>query len=305
MNKVFCITGPTAVGKTKISIEFAKRHHLEIINGDAFQVYIGMDIGTAKPTLQERAIVPHHFFDIIPSTNEFSVCEYQTRIRELFTEFHKLNKIPMIVGGSGFYLDAALFDYQFNSPSRTSFNESELDSYSNNQIRALLDDLHYDEEHKIPLNNRKRLLRAYQIAISSNNQKQVKRNFDALYDICQIFLTDDRAAIYSRINQRVDCMMNEGLLSEVKSLYPAGFSKTSKEAIGYKQLIRYLENECSLIDAVEDIKKTTRHFAKRQITWFHNHPYTHILSIENKSFEEIQTELESIYNEWMKKEEAC
>ena len=89
MNKVFCITGPTAVGKTKISIEFAKRHHLEIINGDAFQVYIGMDIGTAKPTLQERAIVPHHFFDIIPSTNEFSVCEYQTRIRELFTEFHK------------------------------------------------------------------------------------------------------------------------------------------------------------------------------------------------------------------------
>jgi tRNA dimethylallyltransferase len=294
--KVLCLTGPTGVGKTRIALKLAERFHLEIINGDAFQIYQNMNIGTAKPTAEEQARVPHHYFDVISSKEYYSVFDYQKGVRETIEKVNQKNELPFLVGGSGLYLDSVLFDYQFTENKRSDEFEKRYLAVSNEELKSILDKQNKTVSDKIPVQNRKRLLRALEI-IETNPNPTIHKNVE-MYDSLLLVLTDNREVLYERINKRVDQMMEQGLLEEVKSLYPNQFSKTSKEAIGYKQLIEYLENEVSLDDAIDNIKKASRHYAKRQLTWYRNHPGTVIYSIENKSFEETISELEKLILDW-------
>ena len=267
MQKVIVITGPTAVGKTKLSIEIAKRLHTDIINTDAYQVYRKMDIGTAKPTMREQNLVKHHFIDIIDPKDEFSVYDFQKKVRILINKMQKDNKIPLLVGGSGLYIDAVIKNYHFDEEKRI---DAKFDDISNETLYQMLVDLDKSAAEKIHPNNRKRLIRAIELAQSPISKDSRSQNKDFYYDTLLIFLNDNRDALYERINQRVDQMISDGLIEEVKAIQINHFSRTSKVAIGYKEIISYLNGDLTKEEAIALIKKNSRHYAKRQFTWFKN-----------------------------------
>ena len=259
LKKVIVITGPTAVGKTKISIEIAKLLNTEIINGDAYQIYKMMNIGTAKPTEEELSQVKHHFFDLIDPSVSFSVSDYQSNIRKLIESFHQQNKVPLIVGGTGLYIDSVLRNYQFLAPKRS--NDNQYDDLSNEELHNILKNLDEDASNNIHMNNRKRVLRAIELANTQETSTRTLKN-EFLYDSLIIFLNDDREKLYGRINNRVDKMINDGLIEEVKNLYPDKLGLTAKSAIGYKELYEYFDGSISKEEAIDKIKKNTRHYAK-------------------------------------------
>ena len=235
------IVGPTGVGKTKLSIMLAKKYQGIIINADACQVYKELNIGTAKIKEEEKEGIPHYLLDLKKVTDDYSVCDYQKDIRELLKKYQDKNII--LVGGTGLYLKSALYDYEF-SP-------LEVKDYS----AYLVIDKH----------NRRRL---------ENYLNRVNKNLKEpklLYDVKFIGLTTNRQILYEKINQRVEEMFKDGLLEEVKGLYQKyGLTKILSRAIGYKEIIKYLDGKITLEDAKEEIKKNSRHYAKRQYTWFNN-----------------------------------
>ena len=292
MQKVIVITGPTAVGKTKLSIEIAKRLHTDIINTDAYQVYRKMDIGTAKPTMREQNLVKHHFIDIIDPKDEFSVYDFQKKVRILINKMQKDNKIPLLVGGSGLYIDAVIKNYHFDEEKRI---DAKFDDISNETLYQMLVDLDKSAAEKIHPNNRKRLIRAIELAQSPISKDSRSQNKDFYYDTLLIFLNDNRDALYERINQRVDQMISDGLIEEVKAIQINHFSRTSKVAIGYKEIISYLTKE----EAIALIKKNSRHYAKRQFTWFKNKTAATIVNIDTEHFDKTIDEVENLIKNFL------
>lgn len=283
MDKVIIITGPTAVGKTKCSLSIAERLKTEIINGDAYQIYKGMDIGTAKPTKEELSKIKHHLMDYLDPLENFSVADYQRIVRTKIEEFKNNNLIPLIVGGSGLYLESVICNYTFDGKTRDHTFEEKYKDLSNIELHSLLKKLDPVSYNDIHPNNRKRVLRALELALS-NEQKGTKKK-EMLYDALVIVLNDNRDALYNRINKRVDIMLEEGLVDEVKSFYPDKLGLTAKAAIGYKEFFDYFDGICSLEETIDKIKQYSRNYAKRQLTWFRNKEYVTEVFIDANNFE--------------------
>ncbi len=255
---ILCIVGPTGVGKTKLSVELAKRYNAIIVNADAMQVYKGMNIGTAKIKENEKENIPHYLFDICDVKTNFTVYDYQKEARKILTEFK--NKNIIFVGGTGLYLKAALYNYVFLDEDR---NDNTYDDLSNDELYKLA--LQKDSNMDIHINNRKRLIRFL------NKKKGQEEECYPLYKALFIGLTTNRDILYDRINRRVDLMFQEGLEEEARNFYNMNInSKALSTAIGYKELFKYFDGEISLEEAKELIKKNSRHYAKRQYTWFNN-----------------------------------
>ena len=255
---ILAIVGPTGVGKTKLSIELAKKYHAIIMNCDAMQVYKGMNIGTAKIKEDEKEGIPHYLFDIKDVSDNYTVYDYQKEARKFIEENKDKNII--FVGGSGLYLKAALYNYEFQENDKTT---NTYDDLSNEELyeRALKK----DPNMNIHKNNRKRLVRFL------NKETIDIPTSKPLYDAIYIGLTCDRETLYEKINKRVDKMFEDGLIDEVKSFYDKKInSKAIQTAIGYKELYKYFDGEISLEEAKDLIKKNSRHYAKRQYTWFNN-----------------------------------
>ena len=295
MDKVIVITGPTAVGKTKLSVKIAKELNTEIINSDAYQVYKGLDIATAKIKEEEKEGINHHLLDIIDPSTEFSVFDYQKITREKITEFINNNKIPLLVGGSGLYIDAVVKNYNFNEEKRNSKLEEETKELTNEELHQILVSLNPDKAKEIHPNNRKRVLRSIELEKSNIDKDERNKKNEPYYDSLIIFLNDDRETLYERINNRVDQMVKEGLIEEAKYFYDNNLlSKTSKATIGYKELFEYFDNLISLEEAIDLIKKNSRHYAKRQMTWFNNKPDVVKVKINLNNFNQTIEEVKNI-----------
>ena len=265
MNKVIVITGPTAVGKTKLSIELAKRYNGEIINADAVQVYKGLDIGSAKVTEEEKEDIPHHLFDIKEVDEEYTIYHYQKDCRKLIKEVQGRGKTPILVGGTGLYIKAALYDYKLTEEKETNTYDDLTDEELYNKL------LEVDKDIVIDKNNRRRLIRALNYYKENNKSINTNTTNKLLYDAIFIGLTTDRRILYDKINTRVDIMIKEGLLNEVKVFYDKNIrTKPLLNAIGYREIYSYFDGNISLEEAIDKIKQNSRHYAKRQYTFF-NH----------------------------------
>ncbi len=281
-NKLVIIAGPTAVGKTKLSVELAKRINGEIISADSMQVYKGMDIGTAKIAKDEMKGVPHHLIDILEPTEDFNVVEFARRSKRIIEELHAKDRIPILVGGTGFYIQSVLYDIDFteNDNDMTFRHELEEEAKKSGSeaLHKRLEAVDPEAAKAIHPNNVKRVIRALEFyeksksKISDHNKEQ--RAKSSPYDFHYFALTNDRKIIYSNIEKRVDLMMDAGLVTEVKTLLDKGVPRgcVSMQGLGYKEIAACLENEISLEEAVYILKRDTRHFAKRQITWLKREP---------------------------------
>ena len=273
---VLCIVGPTAVGKTKMSIELAKQLTGEIISGDSMQIYRGMDIGTAKATMDERQGIPHHLIDEKNPDEPYSVAAFQQTVRAKMEEIKSRGKLPIIVGGTGLYIKSVLYDYEFAGESESKeIDEAKYGHLSNEELHAKLATVDEAGAKDIHPNNRKRVIRALEIYETSGVKKSEmieKQEHKMIYDACLIGLTDDRTVLYDRINKRVDVMYETGLVEEVKALFDEGIPAESQSirAIGYKELYDYFKGFISLEESKELIKRNSRRYAKRQYTWFNN-----------------------------------
>ena len=270
---IIALVGPTGIGKSSLALKVAKEVQGEIVNCDAFQIYKYMDIGTAKPSLEERTIVPHHLFDYVEPTYSFSVYDYQVSLRNKIKELKEKNVPIILVGGTGLYLKASLYDFDLNKEEER-IDMSEYEKLSSEELHKVLEKLDYQESLKIHMNNRKRVLRAIEICLTQGMKKSeliAKQEHKLLYDVCFVGLTKNRQELYDNINKRVDIMFENGLMDEVKNLlkvYPDDLR--SFQAIGYKEIIDGLKNNLSEEDIKEAIKKNSRRYAKRQYTYFEN-----------------------------------
>lgn len=263
---VIVITGPTATGKTKLSVELAKRINGEIINCDSTQIFKTLDIATAKVTNEEMDGIVHYLIDIKDITDNYTVYDYQRDAREKINEILKKNKTPILVGGTGLYIKAALYDYKFEE-------ESKNENFENVDTKVLYDKLmKVDPESDIHPNNRKRIIRALNYYLSNCKKLSSKEKSDKiLYDTIFIGLSADRIVLYDKINKRVDKMIENGLLEEAYKVYKSNIrTKAVMTPIGYKELFLYFENKMSLDECIEKIKQKSRNYAKRQYTWFNN-----------------------------------
>jgi len=257
---IIVITGPTAVGKTKLSVEVAKKINGEIINADSTQIFKELDIATAKVTKEEMENIPHHLIDIKNVNKDYTVFDYQKDCRNKIEEIINKNKTPILVGGTGLYIKAALYDYKFNEESI----KNDYSNYTNEELYNKL--LEINPKTEIHKNNRKRIERELdKYSINSvNNEKTNKLLYNAIF----IGLTTDRETLYNRINNRVDQMLNNGLIEEAKKIYNTNIrTKAVLTPIGYKELFDYFDNKCTLEDSIELIKQRSRRYAKRQYTW--------------------------------------
>ena len=267
MKKVFVIVGPTGVGKTKLSIELAKRCSGEIINADAMQVYRGLNIGTAKIREEEKEGIPHHLFDIKDVREEYSIFQYQKDCRRVIDEVYKRVNTPILVGGTGLYIKSALYDYQLDE----NHDIHSYNDFSTDELYHMLISKDKDIEGYIDKNNRRRIINAICYYDSHSESIRYNKTNQLLYDAIFIGLTTDREFLYSIINQRVDDMIHNGLVDEVKSYYDNKiFTKPLLGGIGYKELYQYFDDKLSFEDAVSLIKRNSRRYAKRQYTFFYH-----------------------------------
>ncbi|MGV3130075.1 tRNA (adenosine(37)-N6)-dimethylallyltransferase MiaA [Staphylococcus sp. IVB6181] len=275
------IVGPTAVGKTELSIELAKAIDGEIISGDSMQVYKGMDIGTAKATADEMQNIPHYLIDILNPDQSFSAYDFKVRAEAQIKKIISKGKIPIIAGGTGLYIQSLIYDYPFDkeeiSPEKAEEvrqKMTELETLSNEQLHNYLASFDAASSEDIHPNNRKRVLRAVEYYLKTkkklSNRKKVQQ-YTENYDTLLIGVETSRKTMYQRINNRVDVMMNAGLLEEVQQLLEQGYSNCqSMQAIGYKELIPAINQDITIDQAVDKLKQHSRNYAKRQMTWFKN-----------------------------------
>lgn len=276
--KLLVIIGPTAVGKTKLSIEMAKRYNGEIISGDSMQIYRGMDIGTAKIKPEEMEGIPHHLIDIKEPTENFSVAEFQHLVRAKIDEIVQKGKLPIIAGGTGLYIQSVIYDYQFSDvPGDETYRlmlEERVKEIGNEALYKELMEVDPESASQIHPNNIRRVIRALEIfhlTGKTMQEFQSTQQPDLLYDTAIIGLTMEREKLYERINYRVDIMVEEGLIEEVKRLYQQGLRDCqSIQAIGYKEIFTYFDGKMSLEEAIANLKQNSRRYAKRQLTWFRN-----------------------------------
>ncbi len=272
------LTGPTAVGKTKASIELAKSIGGEIISADSMQVYRYMDIGSAKISKEEMEGVPHYLVDVLDPREDFHVVKFQEMAKSAMEEIYSHGHIPILVGGTGFYIQALVYDIDFTNKDEDTSIRRKLETFADQEgLTALHERLRKVDPKSAELihtNNKKRVIRALEFfeqtgkPISEHNE--VEKSKKSPYDFRYFVLTDDRQRLYNRIDQRVDLMIEKGLVEEVKGLRQMGCKKdmVSMQGLGYKEILEYLDGDTSLEEAIYKIKRDTRHFAKRQLTWF-------------------------------------
>ena len=276
--KIAAVVGPTSSGKTRFGIELAKRWNGEVISADSMQIYEGMDIGSAKPTVEEMDGVPHHLIGIIPRDQNFSVAQYAELAHKTIQEVHSRGKFPIIVGGTGLYIDSVInnitfIDTEVDEQLRRSLYE-QAQSEGSNALWEKLKNIDPQSAAKIAPNNTKRVIRALEIfyttGMTMTEQNERSRRVPTPYETIKLGIkTKDRAELYDRINRRVDEMMQRGLLDEARALFESDSgTNTASKAIGCKEFIPYFKGEITLDEAVETLKKETRHYAKRQLTWF-------------------------------------
>ena len=269
---LICIVGPTGSGKTDVALKLADFYHAPIINADAFQIYQEMDIGTAKIEKGSKEYKKHYLLDIVKPDQSYSVKQYQEDFRSIYLKLKKDYKDIIVCGGTGLYIKAALYDYAFEDEEEADI--SDLENMSNEELAALLKELDPKALETIHMNNRKRVIRAIQIARTHvyNKSESIDKQEHKLFfkeEAKFLFLNPNREALYEGINKRVDIMFEKGLIDEVKGLLNKyQLSHTAKAAIGYKEVIDYLDNKYSLEECKELIKKRTRNYAKRQVTFF-------------------------------------
>ena len=272
------LAGPTAVGKTKASIGLAKRIGAEIISADSMQVYKHMDIGSAKITHSEMSGISHHLIDILEPEEEFNVVRFQKLALEAMEQIYEKGKIPLIVGGTGFYIQSVLYNIDFTENDSPNDYRKKLEILAKEKgaeyLHTMLTAVDPKSALQIHTNNIKRTIRAlefyHQTGMKISEHNEAEREKESPYQYAYFVLTDDRAKLYERIDRRVDLMMESGLEEEVRFLKDRGVSSTSTamQGLGYKELYAYMNGEYSLEEAVRIIKRDTRHFAKRQLTWF-------------------------------------
>lgn len=277
--RLIILTGPTAVGKTEISIELAKRLDGEIISADSMQVYKYMDIGSAKITPGEMCGIKHYLIDVLDPTDDFNVYRFKNMAEDALREIYGRGKVPIIVGGTGFYIQALLYDIDFSEDEDTNSQyRKELEELAKlngpEYVHEMLKDIDPESYRTIHANNVKRVIRALEYYHDTNTKMSehnlTQRQKESPYDFRYFVLNDDRDLIYSRIDKRVDMMVEAGLVSEVRALTERGLTldNISMQGLGYKEILNYLNGEYDLSEAVRIIKRDTRHFAKRQLTWF-------------------------------------
>lgn len=309
MNKIplIVIVGPTAVGKTALSIEVAKAVNGEIISGDAIQVYRGMDIGSAKITHEEMEGIPHHLIDILDPDEAYSAAQFKAHAEKLIEDIFSRGKTPMIVGGTGLYIQSVLYEYEFVEEDNALKKDilCKLEQYNKETLYAMLKDKDPKAAAQIHLNNRQRVLRAltyYEMHHKSITDQKKSQTLSSKYDTFIIGLNMPRPILYDRINHRVLLMIEQGLVQEVSTLLSKGYrEKQSMTAIGYKEIIPYIDGEVSLNQAVESLQQNSRNFAKRQLTWFNNQMKidwfdTDDLSVETIT-DQIMTNIKGNYND--------
>lgn len=277
-DNLFILIGPTAIGKTALSIELAKRMNGEIISADSMQIYKFMDIGSAKITKDEMEDIPHHLIDIVLPNEEFTVANFKDRSIELIKDINSRGKLPIVAGGTGLYINSLVYNLNFAqvAPNDELRERLELlgNEYGNEYLHQELQKIDFESAERISVNDRKRIIRAIEIfEVTGKPMSEYNKNFRIPiddYNLVMIGLNMDRAELYNRINARVDIMIKEGLIDEVKGLLEMGYNKelVSMKGIGYKEVVMYLEGAISLDKSVELIKQGTRNYAKRQLTWF-------------------------------------
>ena len=311
MNKLkkplIILTGPTAVGKTDLSIQLAKAVNGEIISADSMQVYKEMNIGSAKIQPEEMKGVPHYLVDEIEPEEEFNVVRFQTMAKNAMKTIYQKGKIPVIVGGTGFYIQALLYDIDFTDTTEDFDYRRELEQLAqekgNEFLHEMLRKVDPKAAQEIHENNRKRVIRALEYyrdtgkQISKHNEQQ--RQNESPYQFAYFVLNRDRRELYRRIDQRVDQMMKQGLLEEVKRLKERGCTSNmvSMKGLGYKELLDYLNGMNSLEEAVRIIKRDTRHYAKRQLTWFKREKEVDWIELDGKTEQQVLEEIQMICKE--------
>ena len=290
---VIVILGPTGIGKTKMGVQLAKLLDGEIINADSTQVYKNLDIATAKIKESEKQNIPHHLFDIRDINENYTVYDYQKDCRKKIAEILSRYKTPILVGGTGLYIKAALYDYKFEEEN----NNDQFENLTNEEIYDRLKKI--DSDITIYKNNRKRLVRALNYCLNNNCKISSKeKTNELLYDTVFIGLTTDRDILYERINQRVDAMFQEGLLDEAKTIFDLGIrTKAVMTPIGYKELFPYFTNDATLEECCDLIKRNSRKYAKRQYTWFNNQMKVVWFNVNFKDFSKT---IDEVY-EYIKK----
>ena len=282
--RLVVLIGPTAVGKTALSLALARRLDAEIISGDSMLFYRGFDIGTAKPTKEERAAVPHHFIDILAPEASFNVMDFQRLAREEIGRIAARGKLPLVVGGTGLYIKSLLEGYVFNETSGDRAYREKLERLAQEKgkafVHGLLQEADPEAAARLHVNDFRRVVRALEVASLGNEHISEQREAaggDLAYDAYVIGLRRERQALYARIEERVDAMLEAGFADEVRSLLAEGVPRDcpAMKGIGYREMLAYLAGSMDLSLAAEEIKKATRHFAKRQLTWFRKMPYVH------------------------------
>lgn len=286
---VIVILGPTGVGKTRMSIELAKKLNGEIINVDSTQIYKNLDIATAKIKEEEKENIPHYLFDIKNIDEDYTVYDYQKDCRKVIDDILKRGKTPIMVGGTGLYIKAALYDYQFEKEK----DDNQFVELSNEEIYKKLKEI--DKDVDIHINNRQRLVRALNYCLNNHKKISEKKKTDKLlYDTFFIGLTTDRNLLYEKINNRVNEMVKEGLLDEAKKIFESNIrTKAVMTPIGYKELFPYFEGKQSLEECLEIMKRNSRKYAKRQYTWFNNQMDVTWFNVDFNNFDKTVLE---VYN---------
>ena len=295
--KLIIILGPTAVGKTQLSIQLAQKLSTEIISGDSMLVYKNFNIGTAKPTLEEMAGTKHHIIDILEPWESFNVTDFQAKVKPLISELNAQGKIPILAGGTGLYVKSLVEGYVFNQTSGDNEYRQHLENlaeeHGKEYVYKMLQDVDKETADRLHINNFNRIIRALEVYHLGKEQISQKNHYETtgelIYDTYIIGLRRDREILYNRINKRVDLMMQMGFVDEVKSLLENGADTNwqSMKAIGYREIASYLQGNMDLDTAVYEMKKATRHFAKRQFTWYRKMPYITWYDIDNISSEDL------------------
>ena len=301
------LVGPTAVGKTAASIGLAKALNGEIISGDSMQIFRGLDIGTAKITKEEMQGVPHHLIDIKEPWETFSVAEFKRLADEAIADIHDRGKMPIIVGGTGFYINSVLYEYHFGGADTDEAYRAELEQYAetygNDALWNILQEKDPDSAAKLHSNDTKRVIRALEVlhvtGIPASERQSTVDKQTMRYNAVYIALNMPREVLYDRINRRVDIMIQDGLEAEVRTALANGTEQDalSMTSIGYRQMIQYFNEEISFDRAVELIKRDTRHFAKRQLTWFRHDPNIQWVDKWGKTDEQVEAELLAIVHD--------
>jgi tRNA dimethylallyltransferase len=274
LTNIVVLAGPTAVGKTALSLELAARIGGEIVSADSMQAYKHMDIGTAKIKPEERQGIPHHLLDVVEPTAEFNVAVFQRLAKACVNDIVSRGNIPLVVGGTGFYIQALLYDIDFAANDGDKGYRQELEGEDRETLRQMLEDIDPEAAAQIHAHNRKRMIRAlefyHQTKALISQHNEAERGRPSPYNFAYFVLNDERAKIYAQIERRVDIMIEAGLETEVRGLMEMGVKRdtVAMQGLGYKQMAAYIDGETSLEETIALIKRDTRHFAKRQLTWF-------------------------------------